>query len=86
MTLRDGALGSLAAAVDQRHQGPDVSGAAGEAVVGQVVGEHARMRMQWLTDRVAANGRPLHPTSVVTLGGAVSPVLEAALPAAGKQS
>jgi hypothetical protein len=34
---------------------------------------------QWLTKRVAASGRPLHPANVVTLGGTISPALEAAL-------
>ncbi|MDH6221048.1 hypothetical protein [Streptomyces pseudovenezuelae] len=34
---------------------------------------------QWLTDRVAASGRPLHLANVVTLGGTISPALEAAL-------
>ncbi|MFG2732158.1 hypothetical protein [Streptomyces canus] len=34
---------------------------------------------QWLTDRVVASGRPLHPGNVVALGGAISPALEAAL-------
>ncbi|MFJ6438458.1 TniQ family protein [Streptomyces sp. NPDC091416] len=39
----------------------------------------AARSLQWLTDRVAATGRPLPPAAVVTLGGAVSPPLEAAL-------
>lgn len=34
---------------------------------------------QWLTDRVVASGRPLHPANVVTLGGTISIALEAAL-------
>ncbi|GHB71773.1 hypothetical protein GCM10010331_69680 [Streptomyces xanthochromogenes] len=35
--------------------------------------------VQWLTDRVAATGRQLHPANLAALGGTVSPVLEAAL-------
>ncbi|GGP98620.1 hypothetical protein GCM10010215_25390 [Streptomyces virginiae] len=35
--------------------------------------------VRWLTDRVAASGRPLHPANVVALGGAISPVLQAAV-------
>ncbi|MEU7603134.1 TniQ family protein [Streptomyces sp. NPDC041003] len=35
--------------------------------------------VRWLADRVAASGRPLHPANVVALGGAISPVLEAAV-------
>ncbi|MGA5454482.1 hypothetical protein ACPCVO_48790 [Streptomyces umbrinus] len=34
---------------------------------------------QWLTDRIAASGRPLHPGNVVAPGGATSPALEATL-------
>ncbi|MDH6221645.1 hypothetical protein M2283_008992 [Streptomyces pseudovenezuelae] len=39
----------------------------------------AARAVRWLTDRVAASGRPLHPANVVTLGGTISPALEAAL-------
>ncbi|WP_405467201.1 TniQ family protein [Streptomyces canus] len=39
----------------------------------------AGQAVQWLTDRVAATGRPLYPASIVSLGGTVSPGLEAAL-------
>ncbi|MEU6912473.1 hypothetical protein [Streptomyces olindensis] len=39
----------------------------------------AARAVQWLTDRVAATGRPLHPANVVALGGTISPALEAAL-------
>lgn len=35
--------------------------------------------MRWLTDRVAASGRALYPAGGVSVGGALSPVLEAAL-------
>ncbi|GAA2254605.1 TniQ family protein [Streptomyces amakusaensis] len=35
--------------------------------------------VQWLTDRVAATRRQLHPGNIVGLGGTVSPALEAAL-------
>ncbi|MFE5189879.1 TniQ family protein [Streptomyces sp. NPDC056628] len=34
---------------------------------------------QWLTDRMAASGKPLYPSNVVALGGTISPALEAAL-------
>ncbi|WP_217162090.1 hypothetical protein [Streptomyces sp. AC512_CC834] len=34
---------------------------------------------RWLTERVAASGRTLHPAGVVSVGGTLSPVLEAAL-------
>jgi hypothetical protein len=34
---------------------------------------------QWLTDRMAASGRPLHPGNVLALGGTITPALEAAL-------
>lgn len=34
---------------------------------------------QWLTDRMAASGKPLYPGSVVAPGVAISPALEAAL-------
>ncbi|WP_224295237.1 MULTISPECIES: TniQ family protein [Streptomyces] len=34
---------------------------------------------RWLTDRVAASGRALYPAGVVSVGGTLSPVLEAAL-------
>ncbi|MEV5981426.1 TniQ family protein [Streptomyces sp. NPDC052114] len=34
---------------------------------------------QWLTERVAATGRALHPGNVASLGGTVSPSLQAAL-------
>ncbi|MGW5249171.1 TniQ family protein [Streptomyces sp. NPDC004129] len=44
---------------------PSVSSAAGAA--------------QWLTDQVAASGRPLHPGAVGLLGGGLSPGLHAAL-------
>ena len=40
-----GAPGSLTAAVDQRHQGTNVPGRPGEEVVGQLVGEHAGIRV-----------------------------------------
>nr|WP_246111637.1 hypothetical protein [Streptomyces hawaiiensis] len=39
----------------------------------------AARAVQWLTDRVAASGRALHPGNVVALGGVISPALEAAL-------
>ncbi|MFI6542974.1 TniQ family protein [Streptomyces prunicolor] len=35
--------------------------------------------VRWLTDRVAADGRPLYPQSLVARSSAVSPALEAAL-------
>ncbi|WP_395358403.1 TniQ family protein [Streptomyces sp. YH02] len=34
---------------------------------------------RWLTERVASSGRPLYPAGVVSVGGTLSPVLEAAL-------
>ncbi|MEV6401314.1 hypothetical protein AB0M39_42190, partial [Streptomyces sp. NPDC051907] len=34
---------------------------------------------RWLTDRVAASGRALYPAGVVSVGGTLSPALEAAL-------
>ncbi|MFI8423753.1 TniQ family protein [Streptomyces sp. NPDC085479] len=34
---------------------------------------------RWLTERVAASGRPLYPAGVVSVGGTLSPALEAAL-------
>ncbi|WP_435599839.1 TniQ family protein [Streptomyces sp. C10-9-1] len=34
---------------------------------------------RWLTDRVAASGRVLYPAGVVSVGGTLSPILEAAL-------
>ncbi|MBB5110001.1 hypothetical protein [Streptomyces spectabilis] len=34
---------------------------------------------QWLTERVASTGRPLHPGNVASLGGTISPGLQAAL-------
>ncbi|MEU6312263.1 TniQ family protein [Streptomyces sp. NPDC047014] len=34
---------------------------------------------RWLTERVAASGRPLYPAGVVSVGGTLSPVLEASL-------
>jgi len=34
---------------------------------------------QWLTDRIAASGRPLHPGNVAAPGGATPPALEATL-------
>ncbi|GLP67122.1 hypothetical protein TUSST3_37440 [Streptomyces sp. TUS-ST3] len=34
---------------------------------------------QWLTDRMAASGKPLYPGNVVALGSIISPALEAAL-------
>lgn len=39
----------------------------------------AARTVQWLTDRMAASGRPLYPGNVVAVGGAISSALEAAL-------
>ncbi|WP_328618931.1 hypothetical protein [Streptomyces sp. NBC_00354] len=40
---------------------------------------------RWLTERVAASGRALYPAGVVSVGGTLSPVLEAACAAAGSR-
>jgi putative transposase len=63
-----GALGALAAAVDQGHQGADVPGAAGEEVVGEIVGEHAGTRVGQ-DDALFQGEEKLSPVAAALVGG-----------------